>query len=466
MAQPHFLLVTFPAQGHINPGLQLAKRLISIGVRVTFATSDYAIRRIEKNSTTHAQGLSFAAFSDGYENGYNSSVDVNHYMGELERLGSLTLSDFIASSTKQGNGFTCIVYSILIPWVAKVGKAHNVPTTLFWNQTAIMFGIYYYYFKGYGDVIRNNIEDPSFSVSLPGLPELRSRDLPSFFIPSDPYSLALPAFKEHLDILDEETNPKILVNTYDTLESEALKAIHQYNMVGIGPLIPSAFLDGKDPSDTSFGGDLFMGYHNEYVEWLNAKPKSSVIYVSFGSLSVLSKPQMEELARGLIDTGRPFLWVIRSKEGGEEDKEEDNLSCKEELEKQGKIVPWCSQVEVLSHPSVGCFVTHCGWNSTFESLCSGVPTVAFPQWTDQATNAKLLEDVWKTGVRVNVNEEGIVEGPEIKRCLEIVLGDEEKGKEMRRNAKKWKDLAREAAKEGGSSDKNLNNFVEKIAKGW
>ncbi|KAJ0034683.1 hypothetical protein Pint_25594 [Pistacia integerrima] len=421
MVQPHILLVTFPAQGHINPCLQLAKRLLSTGVRVTVATSHFAIRRMK----------------NGYEDGYKSRDDVHHYMDELKRVGSLSLSDFIASNTKQGNGFTCIVYSILIPWVANVGRAHDIPTTLFWNQTATMFAIYYFYFKGYGDIIRNNIEDQSFSVSLPGLPDLTTRDLPSFFIPSNQYAFALPSFKEQFDILDEETNPTLLVNTYDALESEVFKAIDEYNMVGIGPLIPSAFLGG---------------YNKEYMEWLNAKPKSSVIYVSFGSISVLSKPQMEELARGLLDTGRPFLWVIRAKEGGEEE---------EELEKQGKIVPWCSQVEVLSHASVGCFVTHCGWNSTFESLCSGVPTVAFPQWTDQTTNAKLIEDVWKTGVRVNHNEEGIVEGSEIKRCLEIVLG----GEEMRRNARKWKELAREAAKEGGSSNKNLKDFVDQIAKG-
>ena len=67
-----------------------------------------------------------------------------------------------------------------------------------------------------------------------------------------------------------------------------------------------------------------------------------------------------------------------------------------------------SQVEVLSHGSLGCFVTHCGWNSTMESLGSGVPMVAFPQWTDQGTNAKMVQDVWKTGVRVDdkVNGDG------------------------------------------------------------
>ena len=83
---------------------------------------------------------------------------------------------------------------------------------------------------------------------------------------------------------------------------------------------------------------------------------------------------MEEVARGLLDCGRPFLWVVRTKENGEE--EEENLSCREELEQMGLIVPWCSQMEVLSHPSLGCFVIHCWWNSSLGSLVSGVPVVS------------------------------------------------------------------------------------------
>lgn len=121
-----------------------------------------------------------------------------------------------------------------------------------------------------------------------------------------------------------------------------------------------------------------------------------------------------------------------------------------------------SQLEVLSNPALGCFVTHCGWNSTLESLVSGVPGVAFSQWTDQGTNAKLIEDTWRTGVRVAPNEEGIVVGEEIRRCLELVMGSGESGEEMRRNAKKWKELAREAVSEGGSSDKNFKAFIDEI----
>ncbi|KAB1213515.1 Anthocyanidin 3-O-glucoside 5-O-glucosyltransferase [Morella rubra] len=442
MVRRHFLLLTFPAQGHINPILQLAKRLIRLGAHVTLSTSLYAHRRMKSPAP---DSLSLANFSDGYDDGFKSGDDVDHYMYELRRRGSEALADLIESSAKASRPVTCVVYSLLLPWAAVVARELNLPSALLWIQPAAVLDIYYYYFNGYGDVI--------------------NRDIPSFMHASNTYNFALPSFQEQLEELKKESTPRILVNTFDALEPEALRAIGKFSLIGIGPLnIPSAFLDGKDPSDTSFGGDLFEG-SNDYVEWLNSKPESSVIYVSFGSISVLKKQQMREIARGLLDCSRPFLWVIRAKENGEEEKEEDKLSCRDELEQKGMIVPWCSQVEVLSHPSLGCFVTHCGWNSTLESLVFGAPVVAFPQWTDQQTNAKLIEDVWKTGVRVTADKDGIVEGDEIKRCLELVIEGGETGQEMRRNAKKWKDLARAAVKEGGSSYENLKAFVDEIGEG-
>ncbi|XP_030467343.1 crocetin glucosyltransferase, chloroplastic-like [Syzygium oleosum] len=466
VAPPHFLLVTFPAQGHINPALQFAKRLLRGGAEVTFATSVSACSRMSKGQT-HLEGLHFAAFSDGYDDGFKQGDDMTHFVSEVKRRGSEKLKDLIASSVGEGRPYTCLVYSLLIPWAAEVARDFHVPSALLWIQPATVLDMYYYYFHGYGEFIKNKCLDPSCSFELPGLPyKLTSRDLPSFLAPnsSGVYAFALPAFKNQLDTINQENNPRILVNTFDSLEPEALRAIDRYNMVGIGPLIPSAFIDGIDPSDTSFGGDLFHK-SKDYTEWLDSKAPASVIYVSFGSTAVISKRQAEELACALLDCGRPFLWVIRADQNGKEEKDEDRLSCLQELEEKGMIVPWCSQLEVLSHPSLGCFVTHCGWNSTLESLALGVPVVAFPQWTDQGTNAKLVEDVWRTGVRVRPNEEGLVEAEEVRRCLETVMADGERREEVRRNAVKWKELAREAAAEGGSSDRNLKNFIKEVGQG-
>ncbi|CAK9167337.1 unnamed protein product [Ilex paraguariensis] len=452
MVRRRILVVTYPAQGHINPSLQFAKRLIQTGMEVTFVTSLSARRRITK-TTGPPKDFNFAAFSDGYDDdSKRSNTDPKKYQLEIKNRGSQTLREIIKASANEGRPITCLV-----------ANEFHIPYALLWIQSATVLDIYYYYFNGCFDITVENCKDPLWSIELQGLPLVKSNDLPSFILPtnSEMFINALQLFKEQVEALDEETNPIVLVNSFDALEPEALKAIDKYNLIGIGPLIPSAFLDGKDPSDTSFGGDLFEK-SNAYTEWLNSKPKSSVVYVSFGSILSLPKRQMEEIARGLLESCRPFLWVVRAKENGEEEREEGKLSCMEELEQQGMVVPWCSQLEVLSHPSLGCFVTHCGWNSTLESLVSGVSVVAFPHWSDQTTNAKMIEDVWKTGVRVKPSGEETVEGDELKQCIEMVMGGGERGEEMRRNAQRWKDLVREAVKEGGSSNKNLKAFVQEI----
>ncbi|XP_024988169.1 crocetin glucosyltransferase, chloroplastic-like [Cynara cardunculus var. scolymus] len=464
--QPHFLLLTFPAQGHINPALQFAKRLLRLGVKVTLSTCVSAYRRMSKAGQI-PEFLNFAVFSDGFDDGY-SVGDTTFYMNQLKTLGSQSLKETILSCAADGTPVTCLAYTLLLPWAAGVACGLNVPSALLWIQPASVFRIYYYYFNGYDKLIGEDCNEPSWSIKLPGLPLLKSCDLPSFCLPSNIYNFVTPLFKEQLAVLDSENKPKILVNSFDALEKEALKEIDgRLNLIAVGPLIPSAFLDGKDPSDTSFGGDLYET-SKVCVEWMNAKPEGSIVYVSFGSIIMLSKKQKEAMAHGLLASRRPFLWVVRNKDGNRktgneaEEEEDEELSCKEELEELGLIVPWCSQLEVLSHPSLGCFVTHCGWNSTLESIVCGVPVVAFPHWTDQTTNAKLLEDEWRTGVRVAANEEGVVEGDEIRRCIEMVMGAEETGAEMRKNVKKWKDLAREAMKESGSSNMNLKAFVEEV----
>nr|GEX13277.1 crocetin glucosyltransferase, chloroplastic-like [Tanacetum cinerariifolium] len=150
----------------------------------------------------------------------------------------------------------------------------------------------------------------------------------------------LDLFKEEIERLNAVDNPIVLVNTVDALEEEALKDIEgKLQLIAVGPLLPSAFLDGINSGDKSFGGDLFES-SKDYLEWMNTKPEGSIVYISFGSLLVFSKKQKEAMAHGLLESGRPFLWVIRDKKEGEKqgEDEEDNLSFMKALEQLGLIV--------------------------------------------------------------------------------------------------------------------------------
>jgi len=224
----------------------------------------------------------------------------------------------------------------------------------------------------------------------------------------------------------------------------------------IGPTIPSMFLDRRLKDDKVYGFSIFKPNTNACMKWLNDRPKGSVVYVSFGSVANLEVEQMQELAWGLKMSNSYFLWVVRA---SEEAKLPKNFV--DEMSEKGLVVHWCPQLEVLAHEAVGCFVTHCGWNSTLEALSFGVPMIAVPQWTDQSTNAKYIINVWKMGLKAPVDEKGLVTREATKHSIREIM-EGERGKEIKKNALKWRKLAKEAVDEGGSSDKNIEEFVAKL----
>ncbi|XXG78678.1 hypothetical protein AAC387_Pa08g2575 [Persea americana] len=470
----HFLIVCFPAHGIVNPTLELARRLVRVGARVTYVSSVSAYRRIIAESPP-PDGLSYASFSDGYDDGFTFNLaresaasaakiidddNLKSFIKQFDEAGAQKISDLARAFKEEGRPITCIIYGMFQPWAADVAHSLQIPSVSAWVQPATVLAVYYHYFNGYDHLIERLGSDPDLLVELPGLPPLASQDLPYFLtrLGDNEYNM-LPSFRDSIQTFDKEVRefklkPRVLVNTFDALERDALASVDRVGPIPVGPLIRSDFFDvnGKWATpDTS----------SHYMKWLDSKPASSVVYISFGTWAHPSKKQLDEILNGLIGSGRPFLWVIRGPSRGSDSGPEGEIRSRVGGTEQGLVVGWCCQVEVLSHSSTGCFVTHCGWNSTLESLVMGVPMVCFPQWTDQTTNAKLVEGVWKMGVRVRVNEEGTMEGGELKRCLEEVMG----GEEMKKNAEKWRDLAREAMGEGGSSERNLKAFVEEMAGG-
>lgn len=227
----------------------------------------------------------------------------------------------------------------------------------------------------------------------------------------------------------------------------------------IGPMIPSAYLDDRIKDDKDYGASLLKPISEECMEWLGTKPAQSVAFVSFGSFGILFEKQLAEVANALQESNLNFLWVI---------KEAHIAKLPEEFVESTKdramLVSWCNQLEVLAHESIGCFLTHCGWNSTLEGLSLGVPMVGVPQWSDQMNDAKLVEDVWKVGYRAKEEAgEAVVKSKEVVRCLKGVMEGETSVK-IRESSNKWKDLAVKAMSEGGSSDRSINEFVESLGK--
>ena len=302
----------------------------------------------------------------------------------------------------------------------------------------------------------------SVSVSIPSLAEVKLKlgDLPSAFTETEE---RLQIYLHQLDGLSDVS--WVLANTLYELEAETIDFLRSRYGVpfrSIGPSIPSAFLDGGNPQDARVGADPWKATDSVQA-WLDRKPASSVVYISFGSVTVINPHQIYELALGIQSSRQNFLLVIRPPPGHDDITEFFPAGFMEETEGRGLVVPWCVQLEVLSHPSVAAFMSHCGWNSTLEALSLGIPVLTFGVWTDQTTNSKFMADVWKAGVRMIRGEDGTMGREEIERCMRLAVDKtSEAGEEVRKNALKWKELAKTGMREGGSSDINLNEFVEQV----
>ncbi|KAL3506920.1 hypothetical protein ACH5RR_032302 [Cinchona calisaya] len=449
-AKFHALVLIFPLQGHINPMLQFSKRLAARGIKVTVVTTNSINLPVESRSNLiKFESIPEISNQEGEKDEKqtdNDRIDVFLKKIEAEVLEHLPM--IFERKAAAGEPVKVLVYDSVMPYAFDIAQKQGILGAAFFTQSCTVCAIYHHIHQG---TLKVPLEEPN--SSLPSVPIiLESKDLPSFIYETGSYPALLRL------VLYQNLNFKkadwLFFNSFDSLEHEAISWMaSQYPMIkAIGPTVPSMYLDKQLQDDKAYGLSLFKPDTEACLKWLDSKAVGSVVYASFGSLANLGEEQMEEIARGLTNSQCYFLWVVRA---SEESKLPSNF--KSEGEEKGLIVNWCPQLEVLAHQSVGCFLTHCGWNSTLEALSLGVPMVAMPQWTDQPTNAKCIVDLWKTGVQVKACE-GVMRKEEIKMAIkEVMVG--EKSVELKKNATWWKELAKKAMIEGGSSDKNIEQFV-------
>ncbi|CAK7323021.1 unnamed protein product [Dovyalis caffra] len=451
MGNPHIVVVPYPAQGHVIPFMELSQCLAKQGFKITFVNTEYNHNRVLKALGENSIGgeISLVSLPDGLE----PSGDRND-LGKLSKSifqvmpGKLEeLIDRINMSEEEN--VTCIITDWSMGWALEVAEKMKIRRSIYWPAAAALLCSLICIPKLLSDGVIDGNGTPLKNRKIHLTPTMPEMDTANFVW------ACLGGFTAQKIIFDlmvktnetAKTVDRIISNSAYDLEPGAFSFAP--NILPIGPLLASNWLGDQR--------GYFWPEDSTCLKWLDQQPPMSVVYVAFGSFTVFDKTQFQELALGLELSNRPFLWVVRP-DITTETNDAYPEGFQERVATRGRMIGWAPQQKVLSHPSISCFLSHCGWNSTMEGLSNGVPFLCWPYFADQFLNETYICDVWKVGLKIDKNNSGIITGEEIKNKVETVVGDEN----FRTRAAELKRLAKQNVGEAGYSSENFKNFIEWI----
>ncbi|EFJ28870.1 hypothetical protein SELMODRAFT_410681 [Selaginella moellendorffii] len=451
----HVILVPFPAQGHILPLVYLARKLAAQGLSVTIINID-SIHENLTRTWKHIEHQDIRLESipmrlkapKGF--GADNLNDATAFMDAICDLEEALAA--LLEITKLSHHVSCVIsdfYHLSAPLAA---ARAGIPSVCFWSGAAAWASIHYSH-SSLAAAGLSPLEDSDTSKlvsNLPGLKPFRAEYLPSYYR-KEFYEKNGGEKYLSLSLRRVEIDSCILANSIYELEPQVFDAMQQFvtgKFVSVGPLFP---LKGGGASEMEAS---LRPESRGSLEWLDNQAPNSVLYVSFGSVASLTRAEMEELTQGLEASQKQFL-MVASRDLAPEVDESFFREFGERLSRSGAgmLVSWVPQLAVLQHGSVGGFLTHCGWNSTLESMSHGVPMLGWPCHSDQNTNCKfILED---QGIGMELRDKTRTG---ISMAIRSLMASEE----MRSRASHIERAAREAASENGSSYKKLHAFVHSI----
>lgn len=484
-ARPHAILVPFPVQGHINPMMLLAHNLASHGFIVTFINSEYNHHRIhgrrtksmdtsstltteEVDSTVAGGKIRFRVIPDGLP-----EEDTRTNFARLASVTEKTMGPLLRKLIDEINEIeehkvTCLIADFFASWALDVAQQCEINARAgFWPGLIATYAIIHHMPSLVldGTIPSDGIPKEHKMIRyLSSMPALCSAHLPWLIGTEEDQRSRFQFWLRSVGRFKQVQ--WILCNSFNELEGPIMNTFpRKAGICPVGPLISA-------PSTRTNGSDIHLlkpvslwEEKHKCLQWLDEQSRESVIYVSFGSTVRFNGRQVEELALGLEATQRPFLWVVRP------DLIDINPSCNapklpcgysERIGNRGCIISWAPQLAVLSHPSVGCFISHCGWNSTVESIAMGVPMLCRPYAADQFLNSCYVVNVWKVGLSLinsNGSDGNFVEKEAIDSCVRRMMGGGCEGVEIRQRIRKLKESAMAALDTGGSSSANFCEFL-------
>ncbi|XP_059430527.1 UDP-glycosyltransferase 87A1-like [Corylus avellana] len=421
----HVVGMPFPGRGHLNPMMNLCKLLAlkrPQHILVTFVVTEEWLGFI--GSDPKPANFRFNTIPNVIPSELGRGKD---WPAFVEAVNTKMESPFEELLDRLEPPVTAIVADTYLPWAIGVGNRRNIPVASLWPMPATVFSVFHHFElvvqHGHFPIEVSERGDELVDY-IPGVSATHVVDLPTFMYGNGP--VVLHRTMEGLSSLSKAQY--LIFASIHELESEAidtLKAKLPFPVYPIGPTIPYFELQ-KNSNLTDAHTSV------NYFRWLDSQPTDSVLYISFGSFIMVSSAQIDEIIGGLQDSGVRYLLVSR----GEANRPKD--TCCGDM---GLVVPWCEQLKVLCHPSVGGFLTHCGWNSTLESAFAGVPMLTFPIFWDQIPNSKWIVEDWKVGWRV---KKDVTRGEISKLVKRFMDQNSNEGNEMRKRAKELQEVCRGA----------------------
>ncbi|TYI40585.1 hypothetical protein ES332_A02G173000v1 [Gossypium tomentosum] len=411
----HAVRLPYPAQGHINPMMQLAKLLHSRGFYITFVNSEFNHRRLIWSRGEEAvKGLpnfQFPAIPDGLP---PSDSDATQSILEI----------FIATRN-----------NCLAPFLELLSKLNSSP------QLPLVTCIVC---DGIMNCDKRFPNDGTLKMPIdwiPGMPNMRLKDIPSYIRTTDPNDFV---FNSIIEVSQEYLNlSSIIFNRFDELDKEVLQVLASKspNIYAIGPL--ASLSNNLLEIQYDLLNSKLWKEDISCIEWLYIMEPESVVYVNYGSVAVMSNHHLKEFAWGLANSKYPFLWVVRPDLviGESVIFPREFL---EEIKGKGFIISW----------SVGVFLTHYEWNSNLKALPEGVPLICLPFFDDQQMNCRYMCTTWGNGMEINPN----IKHENVEALVkEMMEGDN--GQRIRQKALEWKKKDEAAISLRGSTVTNFDRMI-------
>ncbi|KAL2499904.1 UDP-glycosyltransferase 71B5 [Abeliophyllum distichum] len=445
---PHIAIFPTAGMGHLMPFLRLAAMLATRNCTVTVIAA--------KPTVSAAESDQLSSFFATHQNikclefqllPYNPTTDIDPFFAQFIAISnSVHLLHPLLSNTSPPLS-TFIADFTIASSVCKIATDLSIPTYVLITTSARFFSL----LACHSQLVENNAKKGGGEgvdyIEIPaGLPPVPLSSIPPpFFNPNHYFSAIISANAPSFTKVNG-----ILVNTFDWFESATIEVLNSGRVVrDLAPILPVGPLES------------FKFGHAPNLPWLDNQPAKSVLFISFGSRTALSKDQLSELGVGLEKSGCKFLWILKGSKVDKQDKEEIeeilDESFLERTKNRGMVMKgWVNQEQILAHPAIGGFLSHCGWNSVMEAARQGVPILAWPQHGDQRVNAQVVENAGLgSWARDWIGEKILVKGEEIEEKIREIMRLENLAK-----ASEVREKARHAREIGGNSEQAIQGIIE------